>query len=75
MPSPKPIPVIRFIENTEVSVTWVETQTKKNEPRIAKPPTISGKPEATTEPKTKISRMTVSGTAIDSAVRMSFSIE
>ena len=65
------MPVIRLSANTEVSVSWVETQMKKNEPRMARPPTIIGRPAEISEPKTKISRIMVSGIAIDSATARS----
>ena len=58
---------MRLSANTLTSVTWVSRYVRKNEPRIAPTPTTSGIVDATSAPKTKASKIKVSGIAIPSA--------
>lgn len=71
MPSPRPSAVVRLTAKTETSVMLPITYSSAKVPRMATSPMASGSRAATTLPKAMISRMRVTGTAMDSATARS----
>ncbi len=67
MASPRPRTVVRLTAKTETGVMPSSTRSDSRVPTTATPPIVSGMAAATSEPKTKSSRMSVSGTAKASA--------
>ncbi len=67
MASPRPRTVVRFTAKTETGVIPSSTRRESRVPITATAPMVSGMAAATSEPKTKSNKMSVSGTAKASA--------
>ncbi|CQD17806.1 hypothetical protein BN970_03857 [Mycolicibacterium conceptionense] len=74
MASASPIATVRLSAKIETSVTIVNPRNTASEPRIAKPPTASGNAAASSPPNTQTNTTKLSGIAMDSIIKRSFSL-